>query len=355
VSAEPLPPTRDQVIAALDAGEAFAEPEAVTIPAAPAIAPLPGKLNRNDVPPAVLAFDWLPPDQRWPELNELRETHVRLRAASSAAAHAVSALERNFAAEDEAKDIALKAAFTAGTDPELPEITPDADRESQLKEARTVARAASAASFDHIDKVLEVFGTRYGEFFADLNAEEHMLNEQIRQTRARLNELMARRSGTNQRTREWIDRIRQSVERGLPIFMMTQRWAETPVASLPETAEGRAAFTDAATRAATADGTLRRFAPAPPISAPDRDLKEYDEYELADLEHEDIVDWLMGAGTFDGEPKPTVADVIAAVEDNNPDLARRVLKADAEAYGGEPRRGVAAALNKIIDKESNHV
>jgi hypothetical protein len=343
-------PSKDQLIAAMTAGEAIPGADAVamaTPPEAPATGG-PGKLNRNDVPPSVLAADWLPPDERWPELNELRDTHVRLRQQARSASMAVYALQQSFEAEDRAKDEALKAGFAAGVEPDLPEITTDADRASQLKDAKAISKAASAASLDHIDKVLDVFGTRYPEFLGDLDAEDRELNLEISEARARLAELEARKANTNERTRQWIERIRSAREDGLPVQMIVMKWAETPVAHASDVV--------ADTKAAHGDGTTRTAAPA---SAPARSSAVVvhsegelgEEVELADLEDEDIVDWLMGAGMFDGEPKPTVADVVGVVEPDNTALARRVLQAETTAQGGNPRQGVADALSKIIGSE----
>jgi hypothetical protein len=349
VSADAFVPSKDQLIAAMTAGETIPDADALVIPDAPATGG-PGKLNRNDVPPSVLSADWLPPDERWPELNDLRDTHVRLRQQARSASTAVYTLQREFEAEDKAKDEALKAGFAAGVEPDLPEITSDADRESQLKDAKAISKAASAASLDHIDKVLEVFGTRYPEFLGDLDAEDRELNLEIAEARARLAELEARNANTNERTRQWIERIRRSREDGLPVQMLVMRWDETPVA--------HASDTDADTKAAYGDGTIRTSAPASPSrpAASSSVVLEGDgeEVELADLEDEDIVDWLMGAGMFDGESKPTVADVVGVVEPDNPALARRVLAAETTAQGGKPRQGVADALNKIIGSEASH-
>ena len=345
MSAEASTPTRDQLMAAMATDPDLSLDDAARLlAAAPVSAGGQGKLNRNDVPASVLAADWMPPDTRWPELNELRDTHVRLRDQARSASREVYVLERKFEDEDKATEEALKAGFAAGTEPDLPAITSDADRESQLKEARTLAKAASGASFDLIDKVLEVFGTRYPEFLADLDAEDRELNIEISEARARLAELESRKSNTNERTRQWIERIRSATEDGLPVFMTVMKWADTPVAGIVDT--------QAATRAAYGDGTTRKAATAPsPATVADHDG---DEVELADLDHEDIVDWLMGTGMFDREAKPTVPDVIAVVEPDNPDLARRVLKAEAEAHGGTPRQGVADALNKIIGTEATN-
>jgi hypothetical protein len=353
----------------MTAGAALAEPVADASREAFATDGATGPLNRNDVPAAVLAPDWMPPETRWPELNELRATHVRLRQSASEASRAVYALERRFEEEDESKAGALKAGFAAGTEPDLPEITSDAERERLLKDARAVSRAATGASFDHIEKVMNTFGNRSAEFASDLDADDHALAEELRSMEAKLAALRAQIGG-NERTRSWMKRVKDVVE-GIPASAWLMRWADVPVARVMSPAEHQA-FIESATTQAYADRMSNTVAVLNPLrdgdSQPDTIRvpansplaaqapadDDGEEVELADLAHEDIVDWLLGTGMFDGEPKPTVADVIEVVEGDNPDLARRVLKADAEAYGGEPRKGVETALSKIINKEGSN-
>lgn len=101
----------------------------------------------------------------------------------------------------------------------------------------------------------------------------------------------------------------------------------------------------------TAERQKRKAATAPPPSPePEGDAEEID-VELADLPHEDLVDWLMSTGMFDGQKKPTVQEVLDGAGDN-PDLAKRILTAEQEASGGEPRQGVVTGLNDVVAKAS---
>lgn len=67
---------------------------------------------------------------------------------------------------------------------------------------------------------------------------------------------------------------------------------------------------------------------------------------LNELGDDEIVDWLMSTGEFDGQKKPTADEVVAAVGDN-PELADRVLEAEETASGGEPRKGITERLEKV--------
>jgi hypothetical protein len=377
-------PTRDDLMTAMAAGGTDGEdiPQPIAPAPAEAFAPV-GKseyLNRSDVPASALADDWMPPDRRWPELNELRETHVRLRRSARETTLAVFALEQQFEEEDKARDEALKAGFAAGTEPDLSFVTADPDRDAQLKEARAVSKASTAASLDHIDKVIGIFGNRSAEFIADFEAEEREHAEAIRALEAQIAELRTRQFG-NERTRNWMIRVQEVVHDGIPAWGWLFRWADVPVASNMTPAQNEEFI-----RGATSLANANHVGGLVPVLNPRRDEDgqpdtllvprdsplargdasaimppaakwegepDSDEVELADLDHEDLVDWLMGTGAFDGEPRPTVADVIEVVgDDADPDLARRVLRADGEANGGMPRQGVANALNKIINKEN---
>jgi hypothetical protein len=74
------------------------------------------------------------------------------------------------------------------------------------------------------------------------------------------------------------------------------------------------------------------------------------EIPLRDRPDDEIVDWLMSTGEFDGNKKPTAEEVIAAAE-SDPDLAVRLLDAEETASGGNPRKTVDDALSRIIDAD----
>lgn len=69
---------------------------------------------------------------------------------------------------------------------------------------------------------------------------------------------------------------------------------------------------------------------------------------VSELDDEELVDWLMSTGEFDGQKKPTAADVILAVGDDA-ELADRALAAEEHASGGSPRKAVAEHVAAVVD------
>jgi hypothetical protein len=74
---------------------------------------------------------------------------------------------------------------------------------------------------------------------------------------------------------------------------------------------------------------------------------EENEVELTELDEDELVDWLMSTGQFDGEPKPTVAQVSEAMQEGGADFATRLHAAEVRASGEAPRQGVTDALTKV--------
>lgn len=77
--------------------------------------------------------------------------------------------------------------------------------------------------------------------------------------------------------------------------------------------------------------------------------EEVEEVAVSDLDHGEMVDWLTGTGMFDSQPKPKVDEVLEAAS-GDPDLARRLLDAENEATGSNPRAGVEQGLTKIVQE-----
>jgi hypothetical protein len=71
-------------------------------------------------------------------------------------------------------------------------------------------------------------------------------------------------------------------------------------------------------------------------------------HDLSDRPVEDLTEWIMAAGEFDGQKKPNAGEVISAAG-NNPDLAQRLLDAEERARGDQgPRSTVVAGLESVI-------
>ncbi len=62
----------------------------------------------------------------------------------------------------------------------------------------------------------------------------------------------------------------------------------------------------------------------------------------------ELVDFLMGCGMFDGNPKPAAALVIEAAE-GDAEMAERLLRAERTAGGDAPRQDVLDALTEITN------
>lgn len=75
-----------------------------------------------------------------------------------------------------------------------------------------------------------------------------------------------------------------------------------------------------------------------------------DKVELSELDHEDLVDWIQGTGMFDGEKKPTANEVVKA-GNGNPEFAKRLLDAENEASGQQPRDTVVKGLSSVAAQE----
>jgi len=88
--------------------------------------------------------------------------------------------------------------------------------------------------------------------------------------------------------------------------------------------------------------------PAPGLGAPApvEEVVVEQEVDLADLPDDELVDWIMSTGRFDGQPTPTVAQVVEA-SDGDPAMATRLEEAEKRASGDAPRAGVIQGLEKV--------
>lgn len=90
-------------------------------------------------------------------------------------------------------------------------------------------------------------------------------------------------------------------------------------------------------------------AAAPPTAS---DNPEGEVRDPKELDEEELVDWLMATGEFDGQKKPTAAEVVAAIGDDA-EFGDRVLDAEETASGGSPRKAVAEHVESLQDNEDD--
>lgn len=73
---------------------------------------------------------------------------------------------------------------------------------------------------------------------------------------------------------------------------------------------------------------------------------------LSALDSEDLVDYLMSTGMFDGKEKPSVPELLDTVGDD-PALAQKLLDAEGKASGGQSRTTLEEGLLKIVERHEN--
>lgn len=97
---------------------------------------------------------WLPATSLQ-ALEDMRLEHERLIAQREARQKDVAALRGRFHREDQERQATLDDAYTNGTDPDLPDVTPAGERERLLADAKAHASAAAKAVMAHVDVVRE--------------------------------------------------------------------------------------------------------------------------------------------------------------------------------------------------------
>jgi hypothetical protein len=166
---------------------------------------MPTKIPEFNIPPAVLDPAWLPDTGLWPELEELRRTHVRLRAATSRASSEVAAARERKDEYARFRQEAIRDAYRVGAQP----IGPDPERDEQLDRERRDAQerslAATAAPIDFINEAVKTIAERRAEWLADLDRRDAEHRERVAEAQRGLAELKAQ-EGRTVRLRHWVDR-----------------------------------------------------------------------------------------------------------------------------------------------------
>ena len=103
--------------------------------------------------PGVFQEGWLPDVPFFPELVELRETYLRIKAQSGEASSRVYALEQSQAGAKAARIAAAQRAVLLGKEPPPND---DADLAQELERAKDQNRAAGRALVEHINHCIEV-------------------------------------------------------------------------------------------------------------------------------------------------------------------------------------------------------
>jgi len=165
-------------------------------------------ISRTQSEPTLSREDWLPAESPWPELDELRERHVRLLHERQALAEQRGDLREGFEEEDQRRSDVMKAAYTAGEDPataELPEATPPEDREAAIAEINEKLKAINQALEDFLNEAIATIQAREGEWLIDLAARGQVASEKREEAARLLAEAAGVEDGLT-RTMAWVER-----------------------------------------------------------------------------------------------------------------------------------------------------
>jgi hypothetical protein len=306
------------------------------------------RINGSETAPACFLRGWVPDVEVFPELTEARSEWLRLDAALNAAGARRRELEEVIEGAKVKRAAALKDALLAG------EPEPQADAEdntlvAELAAAKEQGQAAATALVECINRTIALVIEHYDEWQGSITEFERGVDGEVEALLAQARTLRLKR-GNFFRLQHWLQRTGvQGAD--MPAYHHPFSEIAPPPSGDPlEEAER------------DLERTLKSYAGG---IAPDRPATEEQarevarrneaartqkpvevEVELSELEDDDLVDWLMGTGMFDSEPRPTADEVVAAAE-GDAAMAARLRAAEITAGGDAPRQAVLDGLNEI--------
>jgi hypothetical protein len=298
---------------------------------------------------------WLPDLEVFPELVEARSELLRLREAWVSTGAKASALERELDRDADRRRLDLRDAYLAGDDATLASASKRLTAE--LQEAEAQAQAAAMAWLEHVNRCVALVIERRHAWFGSIDQYKAEIDGEVQELMEQAAKLRTRRDNFA-RFEHWAERTGGPVRPGGVSFSGAEdAFAHFPYSDIEAPASGDARDEEERMTAwfmksfAGFDGknlplsdeqgrALEQANAASRGRDPERDL------DLSEMEDSEIVDWLMSCGQFDGRPKPGADFVVAAAEDN-PEMARRLLKAERVANEAAPRPAVVNRLSQI--------
>lgn len=310
------------------------------------------RITGMETGPAVWLEGWVPDLDAFPELTEAREKTERLRAAWRAAGERRRDLEARAEADTEQRKTALRDAYLQGVS--APEADGDGEKlTAELAEAKEHAQAAAEAYLEHINAVIGLVIQHGREWQAKISTFQESVDGEVRALLAQAAQLRARR-GHFARLSYWIERTVRGGEMPAEHFPYSEISAPPSGSQQEEDAQMQEFFERSYAGGVAPERKLSeeegRALEAQVLSSqrqrPVADDVDYVEVELSDLDPDDLVEWLMSTGGFDGNPKPTAAQVIEAAE-GDAAMAQRLMQAERRAGGDAVRQDVLDRLSQI--------
>lgn len=306
------------------------------------------RITGTDTGPATWLPGWLPDLDVFPDLSHARAEYMRLRDVWTVAGVRRRSLEAQIEAATEQRKGALRDAILAGED------SPQVDDESEalageLVEAKEHAQAATSAFLEHINHCIVLVVEHRREWTGAITEFQQGLDDEVQALVDRATEIRQQR-GHYSRLEHWIQRTVEGASTPFSHFPYSE--IATPPSGDPVEEQARdlelMLKSYAGGIAPDKPGTEEqgRRLEKQVLSAPSQEPVPAGEVELNDLDDGELVDWLMGAGMFDGEPRPSAQLVVSAAE-GDADMAARLIKAERAANAEAPRSEVLEPLNEI--------
>jgi hypothetical protein len=305
------------------------------------------RITSTEVAPAVWHPGWLPKSSPFPELSEAREEYDRLRAVRDAAVARRRDLEAQIEAERGQRSASLRDAYLDGeASPQAEEV--DQELAQELETAKQHTQAALDALLAHINNTIVLVAEHRQQWLGEIDGMEQDVASEITATEARLRELRAN-VGTHGRLQHWIARTAEAASFPVQHFPYAEIAATSGDEAQDLEREMHKSYAGAQKLISNEEAdALRARSDARGELEPTEPTAEVTATQLDDGE---LVDWIMGAGMFDGHPRPSAAQVLAAAE-GDPALASRLVKAEQNANPEAPRADLIDALTQITNRKA---
>jgi hypothetical protein len=309
------------------------------------------RITNSDEGPAVWLEGWLPDIDAFPELTEARAEYLRLRNGWQSAGERVRDAQERIEAAASERQAALREAVMRG-DSE-PKVKDDSAKlRDELARAQEHVRAAREAYVEHINVCIALVVAHSDEWQAEVASFDASVDSEIRALMVQMTELRARH-GHYARLAHWITRTVRGAELPAEHFPYSEIAPPPSGDAQEEDVRSQAAFERSYAggldpeRRATED-EARTMQTQTMASRPQPVTETVKIVDYAQLEDDDLADWLTGTGGFDGQPRPTVQQVIAVAAGDTA-LAERLAQAENRVNSGAVRADLIDGLNETAN------